>query len=145
MPAAPTVSGLTGMALIEARGNDPTIYYIRGMDTSWDDGTKTIYDPCPAGWRVPKNETWGDFTAAATASDWGLLYQPAGGTVEALYPAAGARVAYYSGGVYSIGEQGAYWSSGNRIFEFNGDYFHPNNEYSAYHGIDGFPVRCIQE
>lgn len=25
----------------------------------WDPNTKTVFDPCPAGWRVPKKEAWG--------------------------------------------------------------------------------------
>lgn len=34
-------------------------------DNLWDDnGVKTIYDPCPAGWRVPKGGEDGDFTRA---------------------------------------------------------------------------------
>ncbi len=29
----------------------------------WQDNVKTIFDPCPAGWRVPKDGTWNDFTS----------------------------------------------------------------------------------
>jgi hypothetical protein len=53
-------------------------WYVAGTTTAdtrndllWGNGTpeKTIFDPCPAGWKVAPNGTWNDFTAAGSGAN----------------------------------------------------------------------------
>ena len=32
------------------------------LETRWDDNNKTIYDPCPYGWRVPNAQIWDSYS-----------------------------------------------------------------------------------
>lgn len=124
---------------------------------------KSIYDPCPPGWKVPINGTWNGFNiltaeneAAGTYTtvwaDAGRYYYPEGyvnrETTGAIYfPASGFR--YYSGGGLNlVGSSGYFWSAspgsatnGYSLY-FYSTYVYPSNNYvRAY----GFPVRCVRE
>jgi len=58
---------------------------------------KSIYDPCPYGWRLPANDTWSDFTASTRellASRAGGYYYPGGissGHGRIYFPSTGWR------------------------------------------------------
>lgn len=128
-------------------------------DALWGDGsTKSVYDPCPKGWRVAPNGTWDDFGTtwgspfgknagwtSANADIAGGLY--AAGSVKALYPGPGIRERN-DGTLYYVGHNGYSWSSspvsdgGANYLSFNFTKIFPNNSYSRSRG---FQVRCIQE
>ncbi len=130
---------------------------------------KSIYDPCPSGWKLPLNGAYNDFRPnltvlnATRGLDWtngiglngnGLRYWPyiqvgTGYPVNDLvfFPASGYRVAS-SGGTNLVGSNGYNWSAS------------PNSTANAYclsfgsagvgpsngsHRACGFPVRCLQE
>lgn len=98
--------------------NPMTFYTGGGMpDGSWA-STKTVNDPCPAGWRVPDGGTSGIWATAkgsssdfrVTSSSYGLNFSGAfGGDATIWYPAAG----YYnaSGTFEATGSYGNYWSA----------------------------------
>ena len=115
--------------------------YIYQNDALWGNGTtKSVYDPCPEGWRVAPNETWSDFTRDANTPKNGTFpyysagvigekygsgnykvsngryYTALGGAegadngVRAWYPAPGYRSAA-SGALSGVGSYGYSWSS----------------------------------
>ena len=85
---------------------------------SWA-STKTAYDPCPAGWRVPDGGAYGIWATAAgqtgsikisRSSDNGLDFSRTfgSGSTTIWYPAVG----FYNdnGDLYGTGLYGDYWS-----------------------------------
>jgi hypothetical protein len=134
------------------------------------DGCKTVYDPCPAGWRVPAfngniirdNSPWKGFSdagggagASAGAVYWGDA--SIGGITwgeNAKYPAAGYRshidgTVDKQGGPYD--SYGYYWSAspkegfttraGGMVFFDTGDVRVAAHTYKA----NGLSVRCVKE
>ena len=135
--------------------NDNQDWYYTGDpstdNTLWQ-STKTIYDPCPAGWRVPdggSNGVWkkaGFDDQSYDSSDEGMLF----GSISSpatWYPAAGFRYGNF-GALYYVGDFGIYWSVapyGNFAFHlyFNCDGgVYPTNYNSRAYGQS---VRCLQE
>jgi len=111
---------------------------------------KTIFDPCPAGWRVPvfkeSVSPWSMFTESAFTqygSKLGRVYNN-----EAYYPVAGTRDR--SGGSFSsVGARGYYWSGTpessnayNLSFQFARSQPDTDRELSR---AFGFSVRCVKE
>jgi len=121
-------------------------------NTRWQ-SKKTIYDPCPAGWRVPDGGDKGIWAKAGfddqdyDDSDEGMLFGSGISSPASWYPASGCR--YYSGGgLDNVGYYGSYWSvtpSGNGAyylyFRYNGYVTPLTSNYRAY----GQSVRCLQE
>lgn len=120
---------------------------------------KTIYDPCPVGYRVPGNFAWsfvtydGHFTPVP--EQWSVRGSFTGGytviydgTNTTFYPAQGCRSS--AGGLSDAGEYGHYWMSGpfDEIspyvvcFGFANWYIHPDNECNT---STGRAVRCVKE
>lgn len=113
---------------------------------------KTVYDPCPVGWRTPSfnfgvspwsalhaaNFTFDAITRGRTSSRYG-----------GFYPAAGYRDAY-NGSLTYVGRQGAYWSASGSTATYNYalDYgiarsaIYPSSSAGAAYG---FSVRCVAE
>ena len=129
----------------------------------WQDTVKTLFDPCPAGWRVPQGggeasgrSPWSAFTAdngpyqdgekrvKGRLWDRTVCY---GGT--AWYPVTGER--YSSTGLFYNANNGSNWTTTSQgamahYLYFNDVYI---NIYgftaSGYYRAYGFPVRCIRE
>jgi hypothetical protein len=114
--------------------------------------TKSVYDPCPLGWRVPVNSNmssakspWYGVSAQSFTSGTGVNW----GT-NALYPAAGCRD-YSAGALYEVGRNGGYrsaspyssssGSTSSLFFSYDGSLNVDGNHYRA----DGFSVRCVKE
>ena len=115
-------------------------------------GGKTVYDPCPYGWRVPTSGSsssspwysyWGDWDTGNWSYGWNWTDSS---YLLGWYPAVGYRL--YSGGTFSyVGSRGYYWTStvsGTRAYDL---YFRSsscstsNMDYRAY----GEGVRCVKE
>lgn len=121
--------------------------------------SKSVYDPSPEGWRVPKS-------GSGTSSPWfGLTTGPIfnygynWSSSVGWYPATGYRK-YRDGGLMKIGEYGVCWSAsvspeqGNKSYVYlfyfrNGmvvtDYTEAKNELKDYYRASGFPIRCVKE
>ncbi len=152
---------------IAANDNNNDWYYSTNKstnDTRWH-STKTIYDPCPAGYRVPKgreNGVWynalGAYGIESTAFDtinkgFNLTKEsmPEGYLTEngdCWYPAAGSIYGSY-GYIGEIGRYGYYWSSTTSedyyasAFMVAGE-LNRISTLSAYRS-SGYSVRCFKE
>ena len=85
-------------------------------NTLWQDGAKTMYDPCPPGYRVPVlagNENFfsGDASAAAGWEENKAMYYFAMGSPQAVFPFAGYRDDYGPDSMTHAYDRAAYWSS----------------------------------
>ncbi|MCC8062953.1 MAG: fimbrillin family protein [Rikenellaceae bacterium] len=137
-----------------------------------DEAPKSVYDPCPNGWRVAPSGTWDDFTRDVTTPSNGTFpyymngtinenakqyyatngryYVPSNGTVRAWYPAPGFRDAgSYGklGSLVNVGHSGYSWSSAvgdsDGVFlDFYTVGLIPRNTANRAFGLQ---VRCIQE
>jgi hypothetical protein len=127
-------------------------------DTLWGGNEeakpKTIYDPCPAGWRVPlssdgENSPWSGFGEQTYDSgDAGGYVLPVdsneGEYTQSYWPAAGYRNRA-SGRLTGPGTYGSYWSA---VANVNACYlgFNSGNILSTYgHRAYGYSVRCVKE
>lgn len=123
-------------------------------DTRWQ-SNKTIYDPCPAGWRVLDGGSDGVWAKAGFLSgfhsydsiDKGMLFDIDFSSPASWYSAAGFR---YDGDgeLFGVGYYGYYWSITpddsyvySLYFRDDGSIIHWNNFYRA----NGQSVRCLKE
>ena len=139
-------------------------WYYTGLkstdNTRWtkSDKAKSIYDPCPAGWRVPDGESNGVWSKALGSSS-SLYDYPYDSTNEGVsfsgkfgadqtiwYPASGERYCC-DGSLLGVGYSGNYWSAspGNEYacyLYFYGDGY----VYPSFYGARAFghSVRCLQ-
>lgn len=105
---------------------------------------KTLYDPCPKGWRVATKEAWDDMSVYNFIwhVDSRIFYYANGIN---YYPANGYRD--LKGNIEGVATDGYYWSSssneqyGNVMFFDNSRVEPSTNAYKSY----GAPVRCIKE
>ena len=111
----------------------------------WD-SEKTIWDPCPSGWRIPDgsdNGIWA--TAAGSAFSNGHATQNFSGIFgddEVIwYPKAGRKS--YSG-FYDVFTSGYYWSSSdyNILYKYS---FIINSSSTVISNSNGASVRCCKE
>jgi hypothetical protein len=170
--ATPVIASNNAKAGIESIKN-PTRFYRQYNETTgdWlrerDDNrwnttahTKSIHDPCPAGWRVPihlnnvannANSPWYGYSKPSyginTGADWGA---------NALYPATGYRD--IDGNLHSIHSMptdyyhyygGTYWSATSHINNYGAINLH--FDLSTIHvampskRANGYSVRCAKE
>ena len=126
-------------------------------DTRWQ-SAKTIYDPCPVGWRVPDGGSDGvwskalgsssSYSGAYDSTNEGMNFSGNFGDASTIwYPASGYRYGD-AGALSNVGDTGDYWSvSPNSYYAYSlrfnyiGSVYPSNSNYRAY----GFGVRCVQE
>ena len=127
-------------------------------NTRWQT-IKTIYDPCPPGWKVPAGGSSGVWYKAVGSSStfsytWnstnkGMNFSAKFGSSSTIwYPAAG-HLGFSDGSLKSVGLYGYWWSctpSGSYAYSLyltsNGNV---GTSSGSYRRADGFPVRCLQE
>ena len=132
-------------------------------NTRWttSETSKSIYDPCPAGWRVPDGGSNGVWSKALGSSSYfsqsslyditneGMNFSGKFGSASTIwYPASRYRYGY-DGGLDSIGDCGNYWSASPSS---NGAYYlsftYDGNVSPLYDGsgcASGRSLRCIKE
>ena len=121
-------------------------------NTRWQ-SEKTIYDPCPAGWRVPDGGSNGVWNKAGfddqsyDSSSEGMLFGSGISSPATWYPASGCRDSD-DGSLYDVGRYGFCWSvtpydyvAFRLSFGYYG-YVTPTNHGSRAYGQS---VRCLQE
>ena len=123
-------------------------------NTRWTTSSsdKSIYDPCPAGWRVPDGGSNGIWSKAGFGT---RTYYWANGGMSFIisspsttwYPASGRRNGNV-GGLGSVGSYGLYWSASPN------SYYACGLDFAYYGSVDlsgkycrayGYSVRCLQE
>ena len=155
-----TVDYATANPMTFIKGTDSSEYdwhYSSRNNDLWK-SSKTIYDPCPVGWRVPDGGDKGVW-AKAYGSSWYFEDYPYDSTDEGMnfsgifgsasiiwYPASGARL--NSGGINDVGNIGFYWSSSYEedeacelAFDTEG-IVHPSASIGRYIEMS---VRCLKE
>ena len=123
-------------------GNDDWYYFPKKGDTDntrWS-AVKTIYDPCPYGWRVPEHEIWSHLGNSYNEQRGGLLYDVSS-SEKAWYPAAG-RYNSKTGETEVTWYGGYYWSLEAYAFDiWPGTIFPTNGGGRAA----GQSIRCIRD
>ena len=133
-------------------------HYSSRDKTLWQ-SEKTIYDPCPVGWRVPDGGDEGVWSAAKGSSssynrsydstNKGMNFSGDFGSASTIwYPASGFRD-YSDGALLTVGIRGSYWSVSpysNRAYNLSFDYDGGDVIPTRRDGLArGFSVRCLQE
>ena len=135
-------------------------HYSSRDNTLWtsSDKTKSIYDPCPAGWRVPDGGSSGVWSKALGSSsnfdytynstNEGMNFSGKFGFASTIwYPASGYRDSL-DGGLGLVGYYGNYWSASPGSYYayslgfYNGGSVFPSSSISR---ARGYSVRCLQE
>lgn len=123
-------------------------------ETLWSDEAKTIYDPCPAGYRVPARDTGLPFWSADLSSQTGWSIDGTNGWLTlgdpaAVFPIAGYRDDYSVGGMAKVGVRTLYWTArGNAAKAYGADL---RFDKGTYLGNGSAPkarlgsVRCVVE
>ena len=141
---------------ITCNNNNKDWYYTGDSSTDntrWttSDKGKSIYDPCPAGWRVPdggSNGIWskaGFGTKTYDSTNEGMSFSISSPSTT-WYPASGCRS--NGGGLGSVGNYGYYWSASPSSYNAYSLSFFSNGDVYPSHGIYrafGLSVRCLQE
>jgi uncharacterized protein (TIGR02145 family) len=127
----------------------------------WQENKKSLYDPCPVGYRVPdggENGFWATALGTSSSTSVGTSWDSTnkgghwtladGETTAAWYPAVSYR-SYDSGALYN-GGSGGYWSaspypSNSNIAYYL--YFGNGTVRPAYtsNRASGYSVRCVRE
>ena len=131
------------------------------------DSNKSLFDPCPPGWKLPESGTWSNFGTTFEGSDivrpnakeyfesgssgfrggWSFYMGGRGVGETSWYPAAGYRNVG-SGAMYYVGSNGYCWSASpydatyGYYLYFNSGSVNP--QYTNQRGY-GISVRCVQE
>ena len=110
----------------------------------WDDGGKTIYDPCPTGYKVDVYNDVKRFWKYSDTSGWeanttygwlkfGTIVFPLAGYTESLSP-------------YKVKERAILWSANYKDKERGyAVYTSPLPSYHSYYKYYGATVRCVAE
>ena len=130
-------------------------------NTRWttSETSKSIYDPCPAGWRVPDGDANGvwlkakgsssSFSNSYNSTNEGMNFSGKLGSASTIwYPASGYRI-YNDGSLGTVGYYGYYWSASPNsyhayflYFDYDGNFLYPLLYGSRAYG---FSVRCLQD
>ena len=122
-------------------------------NTRWTTSSrdKSIYDPCPAGWRVPDDGIWAGFKKTTyDSTNEGISFSISSPS-KTWYPASGWRNDF-DGGLECVGSYGNYWSASPSSFLYgNYAYYlyfsydgYVDPSYSSFRAL-GYSVRCLQE
>ena len=136
-------------------------YYTGSYDTDntrWM-SEKTIYDPCPAGWRVPDGNDEGVW-AIALGTNGHISGLPYNNTTEGMnlsgklgdssviwYPASG-KYNSDSGEMEDVGTAGIYWSLASNGFNLYCLYIHSSGSLQPSNSLvrgSAYAVRCFKE
>ena len=152
-----TVDYVTSHPTTYIGGQSPYDWQYNQDNTLWQ-SEKTIYDPCPAGWRVPdggSNGIWSkalgsssSYTGTYNSTNKGMNFSGKFGPASTIwYPASGYR-SNNEGGLKNVGNRGSYWSaspnssSAYHLYFYDSGYVNPSgSNYRA----NGRSVRCLKE
>ena len=132
-------------------------------NTRWttSESNKSIYDPCPAGWRVPDGGDNGVWSKARGSSSYfydaslydvtneGMNFAGKFGSASTIwYPASGHRYIYGDGSLYGVGGNSGCWSAspnGDSAYGLSFDADVGVGPSASNWRAHGRSVRCLQE
>lgn len=127
-------------------------HYATRDDSLWK-AQKTIYDPCPSGWRVPDGGSKGVWkTAGFVGTVCDLTYYgynfPISDSAYSWYPLSGFRS--YKGILSFVGEYGFCWSvtiseGTEYVSFFRYDMYDSVKPEMLFERANALSVRCVQE
>lgn len=136
--------------------NPTTFYYgyfnwlLGGSDYLWENSSKTIFDPCPVGWKVAPSSAYNvpmsttiKWTSGPTVYTDGATYTP----LNIWYPAQGG-IYNLTGNPTGRGNTVYLWSCTDGFFDSSYALYITKQMNTSANDLDrayGFPVRCIQE
>lgn len=138
--------------------NDNYDWYYTGSsstdNTRWttSETSKSIYDPCPVGWRVPDNGVWSkidDYIDLNTydSTNSGINFSgKLGGASTIWYPAAG-YIKHFNE-IANVNYDGLYWSAspdGYCAYRFFFDSLGNDSYQGSNNRAHALSVRCLQE
>jgi len=143
--------------IIEKEDYDDWSYINWGTDNTLWQSSKTIYDPCPVGWRVPDGGDNGIWSKATSLKKFSCkcirksMYLSGifGSSKSICYPISGKR-SNYDGGIGNVGGYGYLWSatvsecssSSISYLSLNSDGY---GSSSYFNPLAGCSVRCVKE
>lgn len=119
------------------------------VGTSDNDTVKTVYDPCPVGWKVPNGNVFTGLSVLSSANGIVKMRRYSGDTVGVGFPWSGGREGT-SGNIYMAYGIGLYWTSApynqtfNYYLQFNDSNVQPTvNQYRQR--AWGMSIRPVQD
>lgn len=120
-----------------------------GTGNSDNDTVKTVYDPCPVGWKIPNGNTFTGLSILSSANGIVKMRRYSGDTVGMGFPLSGGREGT-SGNIYMAYGIGLYWTSApynqtfNYYLQFNDSNVQPTvNQYRQR--AWGMSIRPVQD
>lgn len=159
IPVDPFLSSIKAPTTFYTRSNAGSWYGDAGqIEGLWQDNIKTVFDPCPYGWRVPQNGSWNGFKQNVNFFTWYFdRYSEYTGAGQKVIYRLGGKIQYGDGSLQPLRTYGYLWSSTRAEGT--------DNAYSLYHEskpasgnlsngvVDpnrlqsqafGFSVRCVK-
>ena len=136
----------------------PTAYGLFSYEMVWrsSEAAKSIYDPCPAGWRVPDGGTGGVWDKALAGRGYdpdfnkdyrGCYMSRFGADFPIWYPAAGrfwvSSIEPRSISLYAVGSTGTYLAAKDGNYKFG--LVVADNAFHLHTDLRVGSVRCIRE
>ena len=122
-------------------------------NTRWTKSKKSIYDPCPEGWRVPSDGIWSKALGSSSKPEFdstneGMDFSGKFGSASTIwYPASGCRDDL-DGSLDGVGIDGYYWSaSPHSYYAYTLYIYHYGFVFQSFGKFraGGISVRCLQE
>lgn len=125
-------------------------------DVNFNQVTKSVYDPSPAGFRLPETAAFTGFTQNGenggtpngTWSGTTKGYTFTTNSVDTYWQACGQR-GFNNGSLYNVGSYGYYWSAGPSNNEYGRSMYFYSSDVNPQYGIlcraYGFSVRPVSE
>lgn len=117
-----------------------------GTGNSDNDTVKTVYDPCPVGWKIPNGNTFTGLKVISSSNGIVKMARYSGDTVGVGFPLSGYRISS-DGGLHSVGSYGFVWLSSaySQLYaydmDFNSSNVYPQDYSSRAYGNSVRPVQ----
>ena len=117
---------------------------VRGL---WSPNKKTVYDPCPPGWKVADNNSW-DGVQVTSYNEYGSVVRYGEGSETTNYPFApyfDSNFNYYESN-YETHIWGSDMSSNGEVwYPYSQDFSYDSVGYGSRCNSDALSVRCMKD